>query len=66
MGKARLAGALDVSARTLARMESAALIPRPVRIGRTKKWRCEEIAEWVRAGCPPRARWEALNRERGR
>jgi predicted DNA-binding transcriptional regulator AlpA len=38
---------------------AAGWIPRPVRIGRSTLWRADELREWVAAGCPRRAEWEA-------
>jgi predicted DNA-binding transcriptional regulator AlpA len=47
------------SLRTWRTWDSAGWIPRPVRIGRSTLWRAEELREWVDAGCPRRADWEA-------
>lgn len=47
------------SLRTWRTWDSAGLIPRPVRIGRSTLWRANELKEWVAAGCPRRAEWEA-------
>jgi predicted DNA-binding transcriptional regulator AlpA len=49
---------LGVSTRTVWRLNSARKLPRPVTLGRSKKWRPEEIGRWVAAGCPPRSAWE--------
>lgn len=50
---------LDLSERTVWRLCSAGKLPKPVSIGsRSKRWRVEEIAAWVAAGCPPRNVWE--------
>lgn len=54
---ARLCGK---SLRTWWAWESAGLIPRPVRIMRSTLWRIEEIQEWVKAKCPRRDEWEAM------
>jgi predicted DNA-binding transcriptional regulator AlpA len=45
------------SLRTWRTWDSAGLIPLPVRIGRSVHWRSDELAAWVRAGCPRRADW---------
>ena len=33
------------------------MIPAPVRLGRSTKWRCNELVDWLNAGCPPLHRW---------
>ena len=35
-------------------------VPRPLKIGRTCRWRRNEIMAWIEAGCPGRARWEEM------
>jgi predicted DNA-binding transcriptional regulator AlpA len=47
------------SLRTWRTWDAAGWIPRPVRIGRSTLWRADELREWVAAGCPRRAEWEA-------
>lgn len=47
------------SLRTWRTWDAAGWIPRPVRIGRSTLWRADELREWVVAGCPRRAEWEA-------
>lgn len=47
------------SLRTWRAWDSAGWIPKPVRIGRSTLWRFDELREWVAAGCPRRAEWEA-------
>ena len=48
------------SLRTWRTWDAAGWIPRPVRIGRSTLWRAEELRDWVTAGCPRRAAWEAM------
>jgi len=48
------------SLRTWRTWDAAGWIPRPVRIGRSTLWRADELREWVAAGCPRRAEWEAM------
>ena len=31
--------------------------PRAAKLGRCSRWSREELAEWCRAGCPPREKW---------
>ena len=40
--------------------ESSGKIPSPIRIVRSTYWRQEELKDWVAAGCPDRATWEAV------
>ena len=47
------------SLRTWRSWDVAGWIPRPVRIGRSTRWRADELREWVVAGCPRRQEWEA-------
>ncbi len=55
-----LAEVLDIGVRTLWRMDACGKLPRPVSIGRLRKWRRREIEAWVEAGCPDRADWDLL------
>jgi len=48
------------SLRTWWAWDSAGWIPRPVRIGRSTLWRFDEIQAWVKANCPHRDQWEAM------
>jgi predicted DNA-binding transcriptional regulator AlpA len=57
-----LARMLSRSERTLWRDHAAGRIPRPIQLGGTTRWRIDEIREWVTAGCPDRATWEATRR----
>ena len=43
-----------MSTRTLWRLVSAEEMPEPLRIGRSVRWRLDEIKEWISAGCPSR------------
>ena len=43
---------LSVSTRTVWRLLSADQLPKPVRIGRSVRWRREIVEEWIRKGCP--------------
>ena len=52
---ARLCG---VSVRTWWALHSAGKTPLPVRLGRRTLWLADELAEWCKAGCPARDRWE--------
>lgn len=45
---------LGVCERCVWRFASTGKMPRPVRIGRSSRWRAEEVRAWVEAGCPNR------------
>ena len=42
-------------------MQAAGAIPAPVLArGHIRRWAADEIAEWCKAGCPSRERWEQI------
>ena len=55
-----LAEKLNVHEVTIRKWQLNGKIPAPVRIGRAVKWRLTEIDAWIKAACPPRAKWEAM------
>ena len=57
---AQVADALGVSVRLLYKLQASARLPRPISFGRAIRWRREELEEWLAAGAPERARWEAM------
>ena len=60
---ARAASALcGVSVRTWWALHSAGRTPLPVRLGRRTLWRADELADWCKAGCPARDRWENVKK----
>ncbi len=54
-----LAEKLDISRRTLQRLQSKGEVPPPIRLGGSVRWNLDEVAEWIENGCFP----ERLNRE---
>ncbi len=61
-----LARRLRISLRQVWKLHSEALVPAPVRLGRSARWRVSEIAGWIAAGCPSRETWETMqNGQRG-
>jgi predicted DNA-binding transcriptional regulator AlpA len=38
--------------------------PKPVRLGRSVLYHCEELEQWFVAGTPPRDKWEALKQRK--
>ncbi|MBL9082139.1 MAG: helix-turn-helix domain-containing protein [Planctomycetales bacterium] len=49
----QVAAWLQISERSLWRMRSAGQLPAPLRLGGAVRWRREELAAWLAAGCPP-------------
>jgi predicted DNA-binding transcriptional regulator AlpA len=43
---------MSVSPRTIRRLADAGHGPKPVRVGRCLRWRLDEVADWLAAGCP--------------
>ncbi|HEY8665645.1 MAG TPA: helix-turn-helix domain-containing protein [Tepidisphaeraceae bacterium] len=35
--------------------------PSAISLGRARRYRTEELREWLAAGCPARAKWQTLN-----
>ena len=61
----QLARMLDLSLRTIRTMDAAGKLPRGIRFGRSVRWSCDELRDWLAAGCPDRPSWEAI-RKNGR
>lgn len=65
MGVKEVAHCLNLSERTIWRLNGAGKLPKPVSIGgKSKRWRMNEIAAWIAAGCPDRAIWEAMGKNK--
>jgi predicted DNA-binding transcriptional regulator AlpA len=61
-----VAAVLRVGLSTLERMKAGARLPRPLELSSgCHRWRRAEILDWIGAGCPPRAEWEARRRAAG-
>ena len=50
---------LGISARTVWRLRAASQLPRSLEIGKSVRWKAEEIVEWIDAGCPCLDDWES-------
>ncbi len=59
LSAAEAAEALRISVRHFYKLHSSGRVPRPVRLGRATRWRAQELIDWLEAGAPARARWEA-------
>ena len=55
----QLCEVLGISRATLDRLQSAGKVPRPLRLGGQRRWRAEVIHQWIAAGMPQAAEWEA-------
>lgn len=62
----QLADRFGVSLRHVRRMDSAQMLPKPVRFGRSVRWPADEIDAWLKAGAPDRRRWEQIRDRQGR
>lgn len=56
---------LGISRASVWKRHASGRLPLPVRIGRSVRWRAEEIRAWLNAGCPERTAWEKMRRLRG-
>jgi predicted DNA-binding transcriptional regulator AlpA len=54
------------SLRFVRRLDASGMMPAGIRIRRSVRWRRAEIVAWVDAGCPTRAKWDALQSARRR
>ena len=63
---ADVAKLLVISERHLWSLHSAGKIPRPLALGRCRRWSYEELQSWLAAGGPPRGQWEAMQGERSK
>ena len=62
IGTRGVARMLGVSQRHVERLDASQLMPRPVWIGRAKRWKLRDIREWLDLDCPDRATWESRQR----
>ena len=60
LSAADAAALCSMSVRTWQRLKSEGRVPRPVRLGRSNRWRRDELERWVDAGCPVRREWDAM------
>lgn len=60
MGVNDVAGFLGVSARQVWNLRSQGLLPEPVRLGRSSRWRRAELVAWIDAGCPALDEWTEI------
>ena len=56
---------LRMSRRTVEESAAAGKMPKPMKFGRLSRWSREELAAWVRAGCPENDEWVEMRGEKG-
>lgn len=56
---------LSLSKRQIFRLNSSGKIPAPIRIGGAVRWDSQQCVDWLAAGAPDRATWEALQNNKG-
>jgi predicted DNA-binding transcriptional regulator AlpA len=60
----RAAGLCGLSEATWWRLHASGKCPAPVKIGKSTRWRVEELRAWTEAGCPDRQTWSVLSASR--
>jgi excisionase family DNA binding protein len=56
---AEAAELIGIARSTFWKLHSSGRTPAPLRLGgRVVRWRRDELAAWVAAGCPPREKWK--------
>ena len=60
---AEVAKLLGISVRHLWTCHSSGRLgPRPIALGRAKRWRLDEVRDWIDAGAPPRDEWDRMSK----
>ena len=60
LSAAEVAEQLGVSVRHVQALHASGRLPMPIRLGRSVRWRQQELRDWLEAGCPGRDRWETM------
>jgi predicted DNA-binding transcriptional regulator AlpA len=61
LSAAELARSLGISERHLWKLHAdGRLGPRPIALGRAKRWSVAEVQAWLAAGAPARTEWEKI------
>lgn len=56
----RAAALAGISRASWHRLRAAGKVPKPIKLGRACRWNVEELKAWIRADCPDRRTWEAM------
>ena len=59
----QVAKLLGISERHAYKLDASGRLPRSIKLGKSVRWRREELERWVEAGSPDRARWETLQKK---
>jgi predicted DNA-binding transcriptional regulator AlpA len=51
---------LNISWRHWLALHATGKVPNPVRLGKSVRWRPDELRAWLDAGAPARERWESM------
>jgi len=54
---------LNLSKRSIHRLNACGQIPKPLKIGGSIRWNEQEVSAWISAGCLDRKRFEQLMRK---
>ena len=57
---AEVAELLNVSTRHIWKLHATGRLPAPIRLGRSVRWRADELRAWLEAGCPSRECWAKM------
>ena len=58
----RAAQLLGIGRTHFYKLHDSGRVPLPVRLGKSIRWRREELLDWIKAGCPERSAWEAIKK----
>ncbi len=47
------------------KLHAAGKTPQQIKLGALSRWRRQELLDWIKSGCPARAKWEAMNGGKG-
>ncbi len=59
----QLATLLECSRRHVETLDATGRLPRPIRLGRLKRWSLVEIKTWLAHGAPARDQWDRIKDE---
>jgi len=62
---AELRDQLGIAARTFYTYRAMGKLPKAIRLGRTLRYKADEIDAWIVAGCPPLVEWEQIKHRNG-
>lgn len=51
---------LSISPASVRRLDASGSMPKPIRLGKSLRWRRSELSSWIVAGSPNRKDWTAI------